>query len=310
MDISFVIPCYNEEGNVRLLSEEIGRVFVPESISYELVLVNDGSKDGTKAELKKLFDESEPGTVKAVHFSRNFGKEAAILCGLRHASGETVCIIDADLQQPPEVALEMYLKLVSDPDLDVVAAYQKNRKESGLLKACKRMFYKIINGMSDVEFQAHASDFRIFRKNVKDAILSLPEYFRFSKGIFAFVGFESAFIPYVVRERRSGVSKWSFTKLFRYAVEGIVGYSTEPLRFATFTGAFLSIASILFLIVLLVLSIAKVPCSAVLPVIGVIVLIGGVQMIFLGIIGEYLMRTYLQGKNRPIYIEKEVWEKK
>ncbi len=307
--ISFVIPCYNEAGNIKLLYEEMHRVFDPEKIPFDLVLVNDGSKDGTKAEMRALYEDENVHDVKAVHFSRNFGKEAAIFAGLQHADGDYVCVIDADLQQPPEVALEMYHKLESDPELDTVAAYQEDRKESGLLRFFKKTFYKLINKMSEVEFKAAASDFRMFRRTVLDAILSMREYSRFSKGIFAFVGFETDYIPYVARERANGTSKWSFMKLFRYAIEGIVGYSVAPLRFATYTGAFFTAASFVFLIVLLILTLCKVAFSAVLPVIGVICLVGGIQMIFIGILGEYLLRTYLQSKDRPVYIVKELWEK-
>ena len=307
--ISFVIPCYNEAGNIKLLYEEMHRVFDPERIPFDLVLVNDGSKDGTKAEMRSLYESENVHDVKAVHFSRNFGKEAAIFAGLQHADGDYVCVIDADLQQPPEVALEMYQKLEADPELDTVAAYQENRKESGLLRFFKKTFYKLINKMSEVEFKAAASDFRMFRRTVLEAILSMREYSRFSKGIFAFVGFEAAYIPYVARERANGTSKWSFMKLFRYAIEGIVGYSVAPLRFATYTGVFFAGASFVFLIVLLILALCKAAFSAALPVIGVIGLVSGLQMMFIGILGEYLLRTYLQVKNRPVYIVKELWEK-
>lgn len=309
MEISFVIPCYNEAGNIIPLYEEIRSTFQADTASYEFVFVNDGSSDRTKEELKELSDKADEA-ITCVHFSRNFGKEAAIYAGLSHASGEFTCLIDADLQHPPAVALEMYRKLKENPELDCVAAYQKDRKESALLRFYKKTFYRMINGLSEVEFFPAASDFRVFRKNVREAVLSMKEYYRFTKGIFAFVGFETEYMPYEVRERLNGKSKWSFFKLFNYAVEGIVGYSTKPLRFATVLGAVFSFASVLLLLTLLVLAIVQAAFPEVLLTIGVIVLVGGLLMIEIGILGEYLMRTYMQGKDRPVYIVKEVWKGK
>lgn len=309
--VSFVVPCYNEEGNVRLIYEEIHRVFDERSIPVEIVLVNDGSKDGTKEALRSLYAEKQDPNLVIVHFSRNFGKEAAMLSGLRHTKGEFVCIIDADLQERPEVALEMYDTLTSDPELDAVAAYQDHRKEGKVLSAFKRAFYRIINKLCDIDFYAGASDFRLFRRSVADAILSVPEYHRFSKGIFSFVGFETKFIPYEVAKRASGTSKWSFSKLFRYAIDGIIGYSTVPLKISTSLGLLISFTAFVYMIVLLVKTLVlgrDVPGYA--TTVGLILLLGGIQLLMLGIIGEYLAKAYIQGKDRPIYIEKEVLEGK
>ena len=309
--VSFVVPCYNEEGNVRLIYDEIHRVFDAREIPVEIVMVNDGSKDGTSKALSSLIREKEDAFLTVVQFSRNFGKEAAMLSGLRHTHGEFVCIIDADLQERPEVALEMYDLLQDDPELDVVAAYQDRRKESKILSAFKGAFYKIINRLSEIDFYAGASDFRLFRRTVADAILSIPEYHRFSKGIFSFVGFETKYIPYEVAKRASGSSKWSFGKLFRYAIDGIIGYSTVPLKISTILGILISFTAFVYMIVLFVKTIAQgrdVPGFA--TTVGLILLLGGIQLLMLGIIGEYLAKAYIQGKNRPVYIEKEVLEGK
>ena len=310
-ELSFVIPMYNEEGNVEAIYNAIHDVFDPEGIDFELVMVNDGSKDGTRKALKKLFQAHSDEKLKIIGFSRNFGKEAAILAGLRRASGNAVCFIDADLQQRPEVALSMYRKLLSEEDLDCVAAFQAERHEGKLLTFFKNCFYKIINKMCDTDFIQGASDFRILRRNMADAILSMPEYFRFSKGLFSWVGFETFFMPYEVRERNSGTSKWSFRKLFRYALDGIIGYTTVPLKLTMIPGMILSVLACLNMIFVIL---KRLICGAEIPgyatIVSLILLIGGIQLFMLGIIGEYLAKTYMQGKNRPVYIEKEVLEGK
>ena len=309
--VSFVVPCYNEEGNVRLIYEEIHRVFDARQIPVEIVMVNDGSKDGTGKALRELKQEKDDDGLIVVQFSRNFGKEAAMYSGLKHTNGEYVCIIDADLQERPEVALEMYDLLAETPELDVVAAYQDKRKESKVLSFFKRAFYRIINRLCEIDFHAGASDFRMFRRSVTNAILSISEYHRFSKGIFSFVGFETKYIPYDVAKRASGSSKWSFGKLFRYAIDGIIGYSTVPLKISTILGLLISYTAFVYMIVLLVKTLAfgrDVPGYA--TIVGLILLLGGIQLLMLGIIGEYLAKAYIQGKNRPVYIEKEVLEGK
>ncbi|MBO7363719.1 MAG: glycosyltransferase family 2 protein [Lachnospiraceae bacterium] len=310
MDLSFVIPCYNEEGNIRPVYEAIRDVFAPSGISYEVVMVNDGSKDGTWKAIRALAEEYPDDALTAVCFSRNFGKEAAILAGLRHTKGDAVCLIDADLQQRPETALTMYRKLRSDPEYDCVAAYQDARKEGPVLKFFKDCFYRLINRLCDIDFIAGASDFRVFRRNMADAILSLPEYHRFSKGIFSWVGFETYYMPYEADERLTGKSKWSFWSLVKYALEGIVGYSTKPLQFATVTGMLLSVIAIVYMVVLVVKTlILGIDVPGYVTTLGFVLLLGGIQLLMLGIIGEYLSKVYVQGKNRPVYIEKEVIER-
>ena len=303
---------YNEVGNVEAIYEAIHRVFDPENIPIELVMVNDGSSDGTREALFDLYQKkAEDKGLVIVGFSRNFGKEAAILSGMKHATGDYVCFIDADLQQSPEVALSMYKKLEEDPDLDCVAAFQEARKESKILTFFKDTFYSLINYFSDTRFVKGASDFRMCRRNMVDAILSLPEYQRFSKGIFSWVGFRSEFIPYEVQERNSGTTKWSFMKLFKYAIDGIVSYSTTPLRIPFVCGVCATAISLIWLLVLLIrYLIPGIFVSGVQLILAFILLLGGIQMIFIGFLGEYLSRTYLQGKGRPVFIEKEIWERK
>ncbi|MBR6321729.1 MAG: glycosyltransferase family 2 protein [Lachnospiraceae bacterium] len=309
--LSFIIPCYNEVGNVRAIHDAIHEVFDPENISLEIVMVNDGSKDGTREELKKLFSEHSDGSLKVVDFSRNFGKEAAIYAGISHAKGERLCIIDADLQQRPEVALAMYRVLDEHPEYDCVAAYQEKRRESKVLSFFKNCFYHLINRMCDIDFIQGASDFRMFRRNMADAILSVQEYHRFSKGIFSWVGFDTFFMPYEVHERNSGTSKWNFFRLFAYALDGIIGYSTVPLRISTFLGVFLSIFAVVYLAVLVIKTlILGIDVPGYVTTVGFVLLLGGIQLLILGILGEYMSRIYIQGKNRPIYIVKELLEGK
>ena len=273
--------------------------------SYELIFVNDGSRDETWKELKKLAQEPLC-CMKLVNFSRNFGKEAAIYAGLQQAEGDYVTLIDADLQQRPEVALSMLEILEAEPETDCVAAFQERRHESGLLVFFKNSFYRIINRVSDVQFYNGASDFRTFRRSVAEAILSMGEYYRFSKGIFAWVGFQTHFIPYVAEERNAGNTSWSFRKLFRYAIDGILAFTTAPLRIATGLGLGMAGLSLLYLVIVVI---QKLTVGIEIPgyptLIVLILLIGGIQLTTLGIMGEYLGRMYIQDKHRPIYIAKE-----
>ena len=213
MKLSLVVPCYNEEKNIPLFYNAVRQDFAKSGIDYELVFVNDGSSDGTFKEMQKLCSGDVP--MKIVNFSRNFGKESAMYAGLRESEGDYVTIIDADLQQRPSIALDMVRTLENEPDYDCVAAYQEQRNENKLLVFFKNSFYKLINKFSDTEFVQGASDFRTFRRPMVEAILRMDEYFRFSKGLFSWVGFNTKFIPYNADERAEGESKWSFRKLFR-----------------------------------------------------------------------------------------------
>lgn len=305
MDLSLVIPCYNEAENINLFYETVEKSFMDKSFSYELVFINDGSIDETLLNLKALVS-SRKGNIRVVSFSRNFGKEAAIYAGLSHAKGDMVCIIDADLQQHPDVVLQMKDILDSKPEVDCVAAFQQKRKEGKVLSSLKSCFYKIINKVSDVDFVNGASDFRLMRRSMVNAILSMTEYHRFSKGIFSWVGFNTEHIPYEVQPREHGETKWSFFKLFKYAIDGIVAFSTAPLKLATFIGFLSSILSVIYLIVVVIQKLffgIDVPGYA--TIVVLLLLLGGLILFCLGIIGEYLSKIYVQMKNRPIYIEKE-----
>ncbi len=309
MKLSLIIPCYNEQDNILPFFEETVKAFqeMPKDIStFEMIFINDGSDDQTSARLKELYN-SYSSAVSVIEFSRNFGKEAAMLAGLRHADGDFVTIIDADLQQRPEIVVDMVKYLLNNDDCDMVAAYQSERHEGKFMSFMKKCFYKCINSTSETDFFQGASDFRTFRKKVCEAILSLPEYYRFSKGIFSWIGFDTYYMPYIVEDRFSGKSKWSFFKSLKYGLDGIIAFTTLPLKVATGTGVITFLASILYMIFVIIQKLffgIDVPGYA--TIIVLILFLGGLQLLLLGIVGEYLARTYIQGKNRPVYIEKQV----
>ena len=306
MRLSLVVPCYNEAENVAQFQAEVMKAFDGCGYDYEIVFVDDGSRDATYHNLKKLY-AAQACPVKVVSFSRNFGKESAIYAGLKYASGDYVSLIDADLQQRPEIVREMVKILDEQPEYEVVAAYQDRRGEGKVLSFFKKSFYKIINDLSDIKLKADASDFRTFRRCVADSILHLGEYHRFSKGIFSWVGYSTHYIPYQACERFAGTTKWSFGKLFNYAVEGIIGYSTKPLRIATVAGMLTGIAAVVYLIVVLVQKLTvgiPVPGYATLAIL--ILFLSAAQLFCIGIIGEYVGRTFEQSKNRPVYIARDV----
>lgn len=304
MKLSLVVPCYNEAENVAVFTEQARNIL--RGIDYEIVFINDGSKDNTIQELKKIRNE-EKDSVTIINFSRNFGKEAGLYAGLQHAAGDYVIIIDADLQQPIAVAREMYEFLEKNDNYDMVAAYQEERKESKILTMFKSVFYSVINKMSDVELYKNASDFRCLRRSVVDAILQMTEYHRFSKGIFAWVGFETYFRPYEVQARNAGTTSWSFWKLLNYAIEGMISFSTKPLRMVTSLGIVTSVIAIMYMVIVILQKLIlgnEVPGYP--TIIVLILLLGGIQLTVMGIIGEYLAKVHIEVKGRPIYIAKEV----
>lgn len=306
MKLSLVVPCYNEEANVKRFFNEVNNVFLCNVDDYEFVFVNDGSEDKTFDNLKELYEENSAYNIQVLSFSRNFGKESAMYAGLKAAKGDYVCIIDADLQQSPEVVLQMLQEIEKDDSIDCVAAYQEERNEGALLSNFKSAFYTIINKLAEVDFVNGASDFRLFNRKMVDAVLSMSEYHRFSKGIFSWVGFNTKYIAYEAKEREHGESKWSFLKLFKYAIDGIVAFSTLPLRLSIATGFITAIASIIYLVVVVLQKLIQgidVPGYA--SIIVLILFLGGMQLFCLGILGEYLAKVYVQTKNRPLYILKE-----
>ena len=306
MKLSLVVPCYNEAENVEAFHQAVRQAFEGCGYDYEMIFVDDGSRDATFLNLKRLYDRQE-APVKVVSFSRNFGKESAIYAGLQHADGEYISLIDADLQQRPEIVRDMVKILDGQPEYDVVAAYQDRRGEGKVLSFFKKSFYAIINHLSDVKLKADASDFRTFRRCVAESILQLGEYHRFSKGIFSWVGYNTCFIPYTACERAAGVTKWSFMKLFNYAIEGILGYSTKPLRIATVTGGLTGMAAVIYLFVVLIQKLTVgIPVPGYATLIILVLFLGAAQLFCIGIIGEYVGRTFEQSKERPIYLAKEV----
>lgn len=306
MKLSLIAPCYNEEENVALFQDAVIGAFENCGYDYEIVFIDDGSQDTTLRNLKKIYAEQKC-PVKVISFSRNFGKEAGIYAGLQYASGDYISLIDADLQQRPEIVRDMVAYLEDHPDMDIVAAFQDRRNEGKVLSFFKKSFYAIINKLSQVQLQPDASDFRTFRRSVRDSILELAEYHRFSKGIFAWVGYETHFIPYTACERAHGTTKWNFIKLLNYAIEGIIGYSTAPLRLATYLGGCTGVAAVLYLIAVLLEKFIKgidIPGYA--TIIVLLLVFGSMQLFCIGIIGEYVGRTFVQSKDRPIYLAKTV----
>ena len=307
MDLSLVIPCYNEEGNVTQFFEETEKAFALTGIQLEYIFVNDGSADGTKEKLDRLYHTQLGSNICVIHFSRNFGKEAAIYAGLQHAGGRYICVIDADLQQRPETALEMYRLIEANPALDCVCAYQSDRSEGKAMSAVKSAFYKVINKISEIEFKNGASDFRLFNTKVRDAVLSLGEYHRFSKGIFSWVGFNVHYMEYKAQERHSGETKWSFAKLLKYALTGIVAFSVAPLKIAMYIGSAATAFSVTYLIVTLIRKLTShITVDGFTQLVILISFFSGVLLFTVGIIGEYIAKIYQQVKNRPIYIASEI----
>lgn len=304
MKLSLVVPCYNEAENVQFFAKQAREILA--GIEYETIYINDGSKDHTIQKLKEIKAEGKDN-LTIIDFSRNFGKEAGLYAGLQHAKGDYVVIIDADLQQPISVAREMYEFLEANEEYDEVAAYQAERKEGKILTLFKSAFYGLINKMTEVELYKNASDFRCLRRNVVDAILSMSEYHRFSKGIFAWIGFNTYYRPYEVQERHAGTTSWSFFKLLNYAMEGMISFSTKPLRMVTTLGIGTSAIAILYMFVVILQKLIwgnEVPGYP--TIIVLILLLGGIQLTVMGIIGEYLAKIHIEVKNRPIYIAKEV----
>ena len=302
--LSIITPCYNEEATIHYFYEETKKYLDTMDVDYEIIFVNDGSKDKTVEECLKV--KEKDNNVKILNFSRNFGKEAAMYAGLNEAKGDLVVIMDTDLQDPPKLLPEMYNILKSN-EYDSVATYRVNRKgEPPIRSFFARMFYKMINKMIDVEIIDGARDYRMMKRTMVDAIISMNEYHRFSKGIFAWVGFNTKYLEYENVERVAGETKWSFWKLFKYAIDGIVGFTTLPLRLATFTGIFVSMFGFLYMLYIVVKALVfGDPVAGFPSLIVIIALLGGIQLLFLGIIGEYLAKTYMETKKRPIYIIKE-----
>lgn len=307
MDIvSLVVPCYNEEKALPFFYKEIYKIAAQmQSFQFELIFVDDGSKDRTLEICKelKLLDER----VHYLSFSRNFGKEAALYAGLKAATGDYIAVMDADLQDPPELLKDMLSILQNDNQIDCVATRRTTRKgEPPIRSFFAKNFYKLINKISKAEIMDGARDFRMMTRQVVDTVLSMEEYNRFSKGIFGWIGFRTKWLDYVNVERVAGETKWSFWKLFLYAIDGIIAFSTMPLVIASLSGILFCITAILMAVYFAVKTVLYGDPVAGFPtLICLILLIGGIQLFCIGILGQYLSKTYLEAKKRPIYIVKE-----
>lgn len=305
MTISVVVPCFNEEESIPLFYEEMERVRISMGEEFEYIFINDGSSDKTLDVLREL-NLLNPCT-HYLSFSRNFGKEAALYSGLQHATGDYVTVMDVDLQDPPELLIEMRQKLDQQSNLDCVGTRRVTRDgEPPIRSFFARMFYKLINQISQVEMVDGARDFRLMRRPMVDAILELSEYNRFSKGIFAWVGFETEYLEYKNVERVAGETSWNFWSLFKYSIEGIVNFSDAPLNIA-FIGGLLSwfLAFIMMVLIVIRTLVFGDPTSGWPSLMTVILFLGGFQLLTIGILGKYIGKIFLETKNRPVYVIKE-----
>ena len=299
MKLSIVVPCYNEELVLPKFYEAIKATMAQLNITYEVVFINDGSRDGTQKVLEKLAKQDE--LIRFVSFSKNFGKESAMLAGLSYANGDYVLIMDADLQHPPSLIPVMLEKAKEGYD-QVIA--KRNRSGEKLTRSLlTKLYYKFINSLVDVQLENGIGDFRLLSRRAVDALLSLKEYNRFSKGLFSWIGFDEAIIEYDNIIREEGASKWSFASLLNYGIDGVISFNNKPLRIAIYLGLTVTILDILYVLFMLVqITLRGVDVPGYFTTIAAILLVGGLQLFFMGIIGEYIGRIYYEVKKRPHYI--------
>ena len=302
--ISLIVPCFNEQEALPVFYEEIKKILKTMECSHEILFVNDGSKDHTLEIIKELANGDE--SVKYLSFSRNFGKEAAMYAGFCNACGDYVAVMDADMQDPPSLLPEM-VKILDTGEYDSVATCRLNRAGEPLIRSFfARGFYKIINCISEADIVEGARDFRLMKRKMVDAIISMGEYNRFSKGIFGWLGFQTFWLPYDNVERVAGETKWSFWKLFKYAVDGIINFSQAPLSIASWGGVLMTFFSFIMLLVIVIRRLALGdPVAGWASTICIIIFIGGIQLFCLGIMGQYIAKIYLETKHRPHYIISE-----
>lgn len=302
--ISLIVPCFNEQEALPIFYKEIKKILITMECSYEILFVNDGSKDHTLEIIKELANGDE--SVKYLSFSRNFGKEAAMYAGFCNACGDYVAVMDADMQDPPSLLPEM-VKILDTGEYDSVATCRLNRAGEPLIRSFfARGFYKIINCISEADIVEGARDFRLMKRKMVDAIISMGEYNRFSKGIFGWLGFQTFWLPYDNVERVAGETKWSFWKLFKYAVDGIINFSQAPLSIASWGGVLMTFFSFIMLLVIVIRRlIFGDPVAGWASTICIIIFIGGFQLFCLGIMGQYIAKIYLETKHRPHYIVSE-----
>lgn len=306
--ISIIVPCYNEEPSLPFFYKEICRVFSSMeqeyTVNFELLFVNDGSRDATLSLVKEY--AGKDSRVKYISFSRNFGKEGAIFAGLEYARGDYIAMMDADLQDPPALLSEMYT-LIKNEDYDCIGTRRVDRKgEPPIRSFFAHCFYKLINKLSKADIVDGARDFRLMTRQMTDAIINMPEYNRFSKGIFGWVGFRIKWLEYENVERVAGSTKWSFWKLFLYSLDGIIAFSTAPLSIASVLGILCLFLALIFIAIIIVKTLIwGDPVAGYPSLMCVILMIGGLQLVSIGILGQYLAKTYLETKHRPIYIVQE-----
>lgn len=307
MLFSAVIPCYNEEENVKDVYDEIMKneeYFKSHDIDTEILFVDDGSKDATVAEVKKLIESDK--RVHLLSFSRNFGKEAGIFAGLENANGDYVALMDADLQDPPSLLPKMFDEIFNG-GYDCVATRRVSRKgEPKIRSFFARMFYRIMRRIAKTDIVDGARDYRLMSRAMVDSIVSMKEYTRFSKGIFGWVGFNTKWLEFENVERRKGETKWSFWGLFKYSLEGIMGFSTAPLAMVSVLGLFFTFLAFVAIVLIIIRTlIFGDPTNGWPSMACIIIFMGGIQLFCVGILGQYLSKVYMEVKNRPIYIVKE-----
>jgi len=303
--LSVIVPCYNEEESLDSFYNEINKVSQEmKELIFEFIFVDDGSHDKTLVKLKELSKKDE--RVRYISFSRNFGKEAAMYAGMENSTGDYVTIIDADLQHPPKLLIEMYDSIINE-GYDCVATRKGTRNDESFFRTLfSKMFYKLINKISVIEMVDGACDYRLMTRKMINAILSMKEYNRYSKGLFSFVGFKTKWIDFSPADREHGQTKWNFWKLFSYAIEGIVGYSTKPLSLSIVFGILFNIAAFILLIIVLVRRLVwLIPISSIILLAILILIVSGIQLLCLGIVGIYMSKSYLEIKKRPVYVIKE-----
>ena len=303
--ITVIVPCYNEEEALHYYYQEMSRVMsLMNTYDFELLFVNDGSRDQTLDIIKELANNDK--RIKYISFSRNFGKEAAMYAGFENSTGDYVCLMDADLQDPPKLLPEM-VKAIEEEGYDSAATRRVTRKgEPPIRSFFARMFYKIMNKISDTELMDGARDYRLMTRQFVNSLLDMKEYNRFSKGLFGWVGYKTKWIEFENVERVAGETKWSFWKLLVYAVDGAVAFSTAPLAIASVLGMLMLLVSLVFIIFIIIRTlIFGDPVSGWPSLVCIITLIGGIQIFCVGILGEYLSKVYLETKGRPIYIVKD-----
>ncbi len=304
--ISIIVPCYNEEAAIPLFYREISKIINKmNQVKFELVFINDGSIDNTLKEIKVLAKSKKE--VKYISFSRNFGKEAAMMAGLDYVTGDFVAIMDVDLQDPPEKLEEMYRIIKNNDEIDCVGLKTNSHDDYGFIrKFFTNLFYKIISKMSKTEMVPGARDFRLMTRQMVDAIKSLREYNRYSKGLFSFVGFNTKWLTYKIPERKAGETTWNFFKLFAYAIDGILAFTTTPLTIAAFVGVIFCLFSVIAIIIIIIKTlIFGDPVDGWPSLVCIMFFLSGIQLFCTGIMGAYLSKTYTEVKKRPIYIIKE-----